>query len=241
MAVGARHALAASGTFGPVTDVGLVYGACRERIAELVRDLPDDRAALRVAATPEWTVHDVVAHLTGIVADINAGKADGVGSPARTAAQVDERKGVPIPDLLTEWSAGAAQFENALTVLGGPFAAIAVSDIWNHEQDLRGTLGVEGGRDPVAEELAIVGYTDARTRDLTAAGLPPLRLLAGIKEWVIGPGEPAATVTTEPYELARFICFRRTADEARNYAWEGDADAYIELFTGVGPAEPLPT
>lgn len=224
-----------------MTDVGLVYGACRERIAELVRDLPDDRAALRVAATPEWTVHDVVAHLTGIVADINAGKADGVGSPARTAAQVDEREGVPIPDLLAEWSAGAPQFEGALTMVGGPFAAIAVSDIWNHEQDVRGTLGVEGGRDPLAEELAIVGYTDARTRDLSAAGLGPLRLRAGAEEWIVGPGEPATTVTTEPYELARFICFRRTAEQAREYLWDGDADPYIELFTGVGPAEPLPT
>jgi uncharacterized protein (TIGR03083 family) len=224
-----------------VTDVGLVYGACRERIAELVRDLPGERAALRVAATPEWTVHDVVAHLTGIVADINAGKADGVGSPERTAAQVAERAGVPIPDLLDEWSAGAPQFEAALTVLGGPFAAIAVSDIWNHEQDVRGTLGVEGGRDPLAEELAIVGYTDARTRELTKAGLAPLRLVGGTDEWVIGPGEPGATVTTEPYELARFICFRRTAAQAREYRWDGDADPYIELFTGVGPAEPLPT
>jgi uncharacterized protein (TIGR03083 family) len=241
MAVGARHALAASGTFGPVTDVGLVYGSCRERISKLVRELPDDRAALRVAATPEWTVHDVVAHLTGIVADINAGNLDGIGTPARTAAQVAERQGVPIPDILAEWTTGAAQFEAALTMLGGPMAALAVADIWNHEQDVRGTLGVEGGRDPLAEELAIVGYSDARTRDITEAGLAPLRLKAGTEEWIVGPGEPAATLTTEPYELARFICRRRTAAQAREYRWDGDADPYIELFTGAGPAEPLPT
>jgi uncharacterized protein (TIGR03083 family) len=237
----ARHGNAVSGTFGPMTDVGLVYGACRERIGELVRDLPDDRAALRVAATPDWAVHDVVAHLAGIVADINAGQLDGIGTPDRTAAQVNERRGVPIPDLLDAWSQGAPQFEGALTMLGGPVAALAVADIWNHEQDLRGALGVDGGRDPLAEELAIVGYSDARTRDITEAGLAPLRLVAGTDEWVIGPGEPAATVTTEPYELARFICRRRTAAQARAYRWEGDADPYIELFTGAGPAEPLPT
>jgi uncharacterized protein (TIGR03083 family) len=224
-----------------MTDVGLVYGACRERISALVRDLDDDTAALRVSATPDWAVRDVVAHLAGIVADINAGNLDGIGTPARTEAQVAERAGVPIPDLLAEWGAGAAQFEAALTMLGGPVAALAVADVWNHEQDLRGALDIAGGRDPLAEELAIVGYADARTKDLTGAGLGALRLRAGTDEWVMGQGEPDTTVTTEPYELARFICYRRTAEQARRYRWEGDADPYIELFTGVGPAEPLPT
>lgn len=224
-----------------MTDVGLVYGACRERISALVRDLDDDAAARKVAATPDWSVHDVVAHLTGIVADINAGNLDGVGTPARTAAQVAEREGVPIPDVLAEWETGAGQFEAALTMLGGPVAALAVADIWNHEQDLRGALGVEGGRDPLAEKLAIVGYSDARTKDLTAAGLGSLRLRAGTEEWVVGHGEPAATVTTEPYELARFVCFRRTPEQAKEYRWDGDGAPYIELFTGVGPTEPLPT
>jgi uncharacterized protein (TIGR03083 family) len=224
-----------------MTDVGLVYGACRERISELVRDLDAGAAAQRVSATPDWTIHDVVAHLTGIVADINAGNLDGVGTPARTAAQVAERQDVSIPDLLAEWGDGAGQFEAALTMLGGPVAALAVADIWNHEQDLRGALGVKGGRDPLAEELAIVGYSDARTKDLNAAGLGALRLRAGANEWVMGHGEPGATVTTEPYELARFICYRRTAEQAKAYGWDGEAAPYIELFTGAGPAEPLPT
>ncbi len=126
-------------------------------------------------------------------------------------------------------------------MLGGPLAALAVADIWNHEQDLRGTLASDGGRDPLAEELAIVGYSDARTRDITEAGLAPLRLRAGAEEWIVGPGEPGATVTAEPVRLARFICRRRTAAQAREYLWDGDADPYIELFTGAGPAQPLPT
>ena len=79
-----------------MAEVGTVYGACRERITELVRDLDDERAAQRVAATPDWSIHDVVAHLVGIVSEINAGKADGVGSKARTAAQVADRHGLPI-------------------------------------------------------------------------------------------------------------------------------------------------
>ena len=52
---------------------------------------------------------------------------------------------------------------------------------------------------------------------------------------------PAATVIAEPYELARFICFRRTADQVRRYRWDGDPEPYVALFTDDGPAEPLPT
>jgi uncharacterized protein (TIGR03083 family) len=224
-----------------MTDVGLVYGACRERISLLVRDLDDERLARRVTATSDWSVHDVVAHLVGIVTEINAGKADGVGSDARTAGQVADRREASIADLLAEWEQGAPQFEGALTLLGGPYAALAVADIWNHEQDLRGELGIEGGRDPLAEHLAIVGYSDARTREITEAGLAPLRLRAGDDEWVVGHGSPGATVTAEPYELARFICFRRTADQARAYFWDGDPEPYVTLFTADGPPEPLPT
>jgi hypothetical protein len=68
-----------------------------------------------------------------------------------------------------------------------------------------------------------------------------LRLRAGVDEWVVGHGDPDVTVTTEPYELARFICFRRTADQVRAYRWEGDPEPYIALFTGDGPPERLPT
>jgi uncharacterized protein (TIGR03083 family) len=224
-----------------MTDVGLVYGACRGRITELVRDLDDERVAQLVAATSDWSVHDVVAHLAGIVTEINAGQADGIGTPERTAKQVADRRDRTIPELLAEWDKGAPQFEAALSMLGGPYAALAVADIWNHEQDLRGQLGVKGGRDPAAEHLAIVGYSDARTREITAAGLGPLRLQAGDDEWVVGHGSPDATVTAEPYELARFICFRRTADQVRAYRWDGDPEPYVALFTSGGPAEPLPT
>jgi uncharacterized protein (TIGR03083 family) len=223
-----------------MTDVGTVYGSCRERLSALVRELDDAQAAAVVPATPAWTVHDAVAHLVGITADLNAGKLDGVGSDDWTAAQVDARRDVPMAELIAEWNAAAPQFEASITAIGGVMAAMAVADVWNHEQDIRGALGVEGGHDPAAEKLAIEGYAGLRTGTLEAAGLGPLRLRAGAEEWLIGDGEPAATVTAEPFELARLICIRRTADEARAYLWEGDAEPYVRVFTADGPREPLP-
>jgi uncharacterized protein (TIGR03083 family) len=221
-------------------DEGLVYGACRERLSALVRDLDDARAGTVVPATPAWTVHDAVAHLVGITADLNAGKLDGIGSDAWTAAQVDARRDASMPDLVTEWEAEAPQFESSISALGGVMAAMAVADVWNHEQDIRGALGVEGGHDPAAEKYAIEGYAGLRRGTLDAAGLPPLRLRAGVDEWLIGEGEPAATVTAEPFELARLICIRRTAEEARGYRWEGEAEPYVRVLTDDGPRAPLP-
>jgi uncharacterized protein (TIGR03083 family) len=223
-----------------IMDEGLVYGACRERVGELVRHLDDAQLATAVPATPAWSVHDVVAHLVGITADVNAGNLDGIGSDPWTAAQVGARADTPIAVLLDEWSTAAPQFEAGLTAIGGLLAAGAVADIWNHEQDIRGALGVEGGRDPEAEKLAIEGYAALRAGTLDAAGLAPLRLRAGVDEYTTGEGEPGATVTTEPFEIARLLCIRRTADEARAYRWEGDAEPYVVALTADGPAAPLP-
>jgi uncharacterized protein (TIGR03083 family) len=222
-------------------DFGIVYGSCRERITEMVRPLDRAQAATRVAATEDWTVHDVVAHQVGVVSDVNAGNLDGIGTDAWTAAQVAARADASIADLITEWERGAAQFEATITAIGSPQGAIAVGDIWNHEQDLRGTLGLEGGRDLAAEQLAIEGYCSLRSTQFTGAGLAPLQLRAGVDEWLCGDGTPTTTIIAEPYELARLICGRRTPEQLRSYLWDGDPEPYIAALAASAPSAPLPT
>ena len=222
-------------------EVGIVYGSCRERMTEMVGALDATEAATRVAATEDWTVHDVVAHQVGVVADVNAVNLDGIGTDAWTAAQVAARAGTSIADLIAEWEQGSPQFEATITALGSPQGAIAVADIWNHEQDLRGALDVEGGRDPAAEHLAIEGYCALRSNQFTGVGLAPLQLRAGIDEWLCGAGTPTTTVIAEPYELARLICGRRTADQLWSYLWDGDPEPYIAALAASAPSAPLPT
>jgi uncharacterized protein (TIGR03083 family) len=219
---------------------GTVYGACRDRVTVMVRDLASEETERRVPATPDWTVHDAVAHLVGTAVDITTGNLDGVGSDAWTAAQVDARRSVSIPSLLDEWAVAAPQVEATITSIGGVMAAMAVADVWNHEQDIRGALGVEGGRDPEAEHLSILGYAALRSGMVSGAGLAALRLHSGVDEWQVGEGEPGATVTAEPYELARLICVRRTAEQVRAYRWEGDPEPYVALLSADAP-EPLRT
>jgi uncharacterized protein (TIGR03083 family) len=176
-------------------------------------------------------VHDAVAHLVGTAVDVNTGNLDGVGSDPWTAAQVHARRGASLPDLVAEWADAAPQVEATLTALGGVMAAMAVADVWNHEQDIRGALGREGGHDPAAEHLSIFGYATMRSGMVAEAGVAPLRLHSGVDEWMVGDGAPGATVTAEPYELARLICVRRTADQIRSYRSDGDPEPYVAMLS----------
>ena len=53
-----------------------------------------------------------------------------------------------------------------------------------------------------------------------------------------GEGEPGATVTGPPYELAR-AAGRRTEAQLRALTWTGDPDPYVETLASMGPIEPL--
>jgi len=223
----------------PSIDVGVVYGACRERIAQLLRDLDPSSEQTRIPACPAWTVHDLAAHLAGTVTDVVAGNLEGVGSDEWTAAQVEGRRDASIATLLAEWEQGAAQFEDGLRLIGGAMAALAVADVWNHEQDLRDALRADGGADPAAEIIAIEGYLPRRGVALAAAGLAPLRCRAGAQELVSGDGEPGATLTAEPFEIARAVAARRTSDQLAAYHWDGDAEPYVAALATGAPAVPL--
>lgn len=80
-------------------DLGVVYAAARARICLLVSDAVAD---LPVPATPEWNIHDVVAHLAGIVEDGLGGNMEGAPGEAWTAAQVARRRHATVAQLVEQ-------------------------------------------------------------------------------------------------------------------------------------------
>ena len=64
-------------------------------------------------------------------------------------------------------------------------------------------------------------------QDLADAHVGALAVETGIETRVIGPGDVAASVTTEPFEMLRACAGRRTADAIAAYEWSGDVDAFI--------------
>ena len=82
--------------------IASLYAAAHERVVDLVRRLDSERAATPVPGTPEWSVHDVVAHLAAIPTDIAEGRLTGIPSPEHTSEQVASRRDRSVAELLDE-------------------------------------------------------------------------------------------------------------------------------------------
>jgi uncharacterized protein (TIGR03083 family) len=150
-----------------MTDWGQLYRDHVDAVAALAPTLTDDQLATRVPATPQWTVHEVVAHMAGCPADFLTGRMDGAGSPAWTERQVAERRARPVADLLAELRSNEdAVVESVADNPGPPM----VWDLVVHHADLHEALAL----DPMPEPLwkPVADALTGRAAELAAA-VPP--------------------------------------------------------------------
>jgi uncharacterized protein (TIGR03083 family) len=242
-----------------MADLAGTYADARRRLRALLAGL--DQAALltRVPACPAWTVRDVLAHVTGVAADAAGGTyfpgaADAWGdsrlAAARdewTAGQVRSRRDRSVAALFAEWAGWAATLEPMLAgtipplpgapawLLPAPLADLAV-----HLHDVRGALRLAGDRDAPATGLGLRIYARWLGERLIQADRPALRLRAAGREWVEGSGRPAAALTGDAFELFRALSGRRSLDQVRALAWDGDPEPYLDLLAPYPmPASPL--
>lgn len=198
-------------------DPGILYRSCRERIMTLVSG-PGVDPDLVVAATPAWTVHDVVAHVAGVANDAKNGNMAGAPGEAWTAAQVARSSGRSIADLLTEWEDDGAFLDQILGGANGGMLAAGVFDVHTHEADLRSAFGL--GLDVPVEFLdwSVPQLAGGFHERVATAGLPPVEVEASQLDWFRG----------------RFG--RRTEDEVCSFAWSADARNYLDSFFIFGRA-----
>jgi uncharacterized protein (TIGR03083 family) len=109
-----------------------------------------------------WTVADVAAHVVGSMADIVAGRVEGLGSPEATAREVDERRGRRATELADELDAAIEQAIGLLALFdadawetpapGGYHGTLLQGvqalyyDTWAHAGDINVALGREQER-----------------------------------------------------------------------------------------------
>jgi uncharacterized protein (TIGR03083 family) len=243
-----------------VLDLAAAYAETQHNLADLVRRLPLDRLALTVPASPDWSVKDVVGHVTGVAGDIVRGTipeelnlVQALNDPAQaaireslTSDQVADRRDRSIGEILDEWDEHVREL---LPMIRGdrPFPqavqladAIVVTDLATHAQDVRGALGVPGDRDSAGVSVAFVGYATALGLRLALNGLSPLRIRYGGKERTVGQGEPAATWEGDRFEIVRALSGRRSGEQILGMSWTGDPSPYVPLIPAYGPrADPI--
>lgn len=197
-------------------DLGEIYRASRLRVADLVDDTVADRP---VPATPLWQMHDVVAHLAGVMQDIATGNLEGVTTDPWTAAQVDRARGKAVAQIVDEWAGGATGFEEFLSSPAGANASAAVMDVHAHEIDLRSALGL----DPDLSD-EVVGWLGSSMR-------------AGFDRQVVAAGLPPVTIDVSDFEMFRGRLGRRTAEEVCAFGWSADPAPYLDTFFLFGPTD----
>jgi len=240
-------------------DLAGAYADTRRRLQELLAGLDQAALAEQVPACPAWTVQDLLAHVLGVAADAARGTyfsgAADAWSDRRLAAERDEwtarqvqsRRGRPATALFAEWSRWAATLEPMLAGTrplppGSPawLRSAPVADLAVHLHDARGALHRPGDRDSPATRLGLRIYARWLGERLDQGRRPAVRLRAGNRDWVEGAGQPAVALAADPFELFRALSGRRSLEQVRALAWDGDPEPYLDLFAPYpAPVSPL--
>lgn len=216
---------------------GEVYRATRDRIIGLVTGHGEQGARTTVPACPAWTVQDTIAHVVGIVDDLHAGRTEGLGSEAWTAAQVDARRGRTLAEVCAEWE-GQDGIIAALMASDPWLTTRIVADLVTHEHDVRAALNEPGARDDAAVHVGLQRYAPAFIERAETAGLAAVAVHAGPLQW-----SPSGDATVElhgtPFEVLRALTGRRSQAQVQRLDWRGgDPAPYLPLISPYGqPSE----
>lgn len=206
-------------------DVGAHYRATRERLGPLVLSLSAAQLSTAVPCLPLWTVRDTLGHVVGIVDDAVNGRLRGIPDEEQTAAQVVRMQAYSTPDLIAHWNTLAPLFEE---VVSASAIAPAAGDVTAHEQDIRGALGLPGGRD--AETVAWFAgqlLTSAATR-LDSADAPGFVVHHEAGTRTIGSLPSDLVLRTSQWEIFRAFFGRRSRNQLLQMQWNAPADAVVD-------------
>lgn len=202
-----------------------IYRAAAERVAAIAESLTEQQAGQTVPATPEWSVHDLVAHVTGAASDFVTGNTANAPSRAWTNAHVVQRRGRPLGDIAAELR------ESALAVpadLITPDGAAVRWDMVVHEQDLREALGLE--RAPEETWRSVLPAALARLG--RRPGVPGFDITTAEGTWRLGIPTTRLTFAGDDYELERVLFSRRTTQQISRLM---AGVATLEAATVFGP------
>ena len=172
-----------------------IYHRERHDFVSFLRGLSAEQVGTTVPATPAWSVHDVLAHVVGITADLNAQRFGHGDSDAWTAAQIEARRFDAIADLADEWDREGPQFEAGLRLFGYHFGAHYLGDLLQHVGDVYAALGIPAERDDTAVAVALDFYLESFEETLDQTGNGAVGVHVGDEQWRLGSGSVDAALS----------------------------------------------
>jgi uncharacterized protein (TIGR03083 family) len=207
------------------------YHAVRRRITDVAAGLTAEQLADPVPACPAWTVHDLLAHMSGIPEALTANDVPTGDLQSWLDGLVESRRDVDAAELLDRWAACA---DGASSLVDGG-AGLLLIDVVTHEHDLRGALGQPGARGAPEVRAVIQPVLDVLSPAMTGAGLGALLIDAGGVQWASHLARPGCTLHVDPWEASRALQSRRTAEELRSIPAMGDIEPYLAVIDGHLP------
>lgn len=218
----------------------IIYRGARERVVALIRAFTPEQLGVRVAATPKWTVHELIAHLVGVTFDSTTGRMDGAISDAWTERHVGERRGREVGELLAEWESLAPRaYAQLAKTTRTPNLAY---DLVCHEADLHEALGLPRAERPGWEPL-LDRMARALGDQLDQPGSLEIRDETGLA-WNFGSGAPKTVLRIDGYEIVRAVFSRRSQRQIAGWDWDPAPVGNLANVGVFGPREddqPIPT
>ena len=164
-------------------------------------------------------MHDVIAHIVGIVEDSRNDNMAGAPSDAWTAAQVERGRAKSLAELFEQWEHDAPDFEKFLSSQEGQARWRVVCDANSHLADMMTALG-----QPVSLSKDFLDWAGPK-------------VMAMFSEAVAEQGLEPIEVELSNFEIVRSRFGRRSAEEASAYAWSRDPGDYLATWFILGPAQ----
>jgi uncharacterized protein (TIGR03083 family) len=214
------------------------YRATRARIVDRVVKLDEADVSRTVPACPAWSIRDAVAHVTGIAADLGAGRMPGPDTQAWIDGHVSDRRDRPLDRVVDEWlGAGVEAF------IERSGSGQLVLDVCAHEHDIFHALGEVGDRESDAVQRCLFALSDLLRKDLLAKGAPgAVAVTSRGRSWTVGEGPVALMLAAEPFELLRIFGGRRSENQMRALPWQNadGSDADVGPWLGFLAHFPYP-
>jgi len=219
-----------------MTDFGAVYATTRDQLIVQVRDLDDAQAATAVPGCPDWSVKDVVAHMSGLVTDLLDGRKPPLGTPEMTSRQVGERADMTLAECCDEWSANSESF--AVLMAETPrLGMVLTGDLTIHQYDLIEAVDTISAPPPDAVAVSCESYVPRLQERLAEQLDIGLTVTLDEQTWSPTSGTTPRTLTGSPSDFLTALTGRRTrAEVEQTLTWDGDATAILDdAFLQYGP------